>query len=57
MRKLEDKDLVGKTVKSIKNESVNCIELTSSDDTKLELWAEDAIFTQFGFIPGIFVSE
>jgi len=57
MRKLEDKDLVGKTIKAIDNSSVNVVRLTFTDDTSLELWAEDAVHTQFGNIPGIFVEE
>jgi hypothetical protein len=54
MRKVEASDLVGKTIKSIDNQSVNVLKLTFSDDTTLELWAEDAVHTQFGNIPGIF---
>jgi hypothetical protein len=40
MRKIIESDIVGKTVKGIKNTSVNVLELTFSDDSKLELWAE-----------------
>jgi hypothetical protein len=57
MRNIEDKDMVGKTVKSIDNSSVNVLKLTFTDGTSLELWAEDAIQTRFGNIPGIFVEE
>lgn len=48
MRNIKDTDLVGKTIKSIDNHS---------DGTNLELWAEDAVETQYGNIPGIFVQE
>ncbi|HEY5268169.1 MAG TPA: hypothetical protein VII94_03465 [Candidatus Saccharimonadales bacterium] len=54
MRKIKRSDLVGKTIQRISNRSVNVLKLTFSDGTKLELWAEDAISTPMGSIPGIF---
>ena len=53
MRKIEEKDLVGKTIKSIDTTSINVLKLTFADGTKLELWAEDEIHTQYGNIPCI----
>jgi len=57
MREVKESDLVGKTIQSIDNSSVNVLKLTFTDGTKLELWAEDAVHTQFGNIPGIFAEE
>jgi hypothetical protein len=57
MRKITESDLVGKTVKSIDNSSVNVLRLIFTDDSKLELWADDAVATQYGNVPGIFVDE
>lgn len=56
-RKLERKDLIGKTVRSFNNDSVNVLKLEFTDGSKLELWAEDAVSTVAGFIPGIFVDD
>lgn len=57
MRKVIDKDLVGKTVKAVDSTAVNALVLTFSDDTTLELFAEQAISTIAGTIPGIFTPE
>lgn len=57
MREVKETDLVGKTIKSIDNKSVNVLKLEFTDGTKLELWAEQAISTQFGDIPGIFAED
>jgi hypothetical protein len=57
MRKIEQTDLVGKTVQSISNQSVNVLKLNFTDGTSLELWAEQAVYTQAGSIPGIFVED
>ena len=57
MRNIEEKDLVGKTIKSIDASSVNVLKLTFTDDTKLELWAEQAVHTTCGDIPGIFAED
>ena len=56
-RKIEDQDLVGKTIKSIDTTAVNVLKLVFTDDTSLELWAEDAVNTPYGSIPGIFVDQ
>lgn len=57
MRKVEDADLVGKTIKSIDSSAVNTLKIVFSDDTAVHLTAEDALFTQFGTIPGIFIED
>lgn len=57
MRKIQDTDMVGKTIQSIQNDVVNVVRLTFTDGTSLELWAEDAVQTRFGNIPGIFVED
>jgi hypothetical protein len=57
MREVKESDLVGKTIKSIDNGSVNVLKLEFTDGSKLELWAEQAISTQFGDIPGIFAED
>lgn len=57
MRKVEDADLVGKTIKSIDSSAVNTLKIVFSDDTAVLLTAEDALFTQFGTIPGIFIED
>lgn len=46
---------MGKTIKSIGATSVNVLRLTFTDDTMLDLWAEQAVHTIGGDIPGIFV--
>lgn len=57
MRKIQDSDVIGKTIKSIENDSVNVLRLTFTDGTSVELWAEDAVYTPMGNIPGIFVDD
>jgi len=57
LRKVKRSDLVGKTVKSFNHSGVNVLKLTFTDGTKLELWADDAVSSQYGSIPGIFVDE
>ena len=57
MREIKDTDLVGKTIKAIDRSAVNVLKFTFTDETSLELWAEDAISTQYGTIPGLFVGE
>jgi hypothetical protein len=57
MRKVIDKDLVGKTIKAIENESINVLCLKFTDGTEIKLWAEQAVATKSGMIPGIFVSD
>lgn len=57
MRKATDADLVGKTIKSFDNKAVNVLKLSFTDGTELELWAEDAVYTTAGNIPGIYVDD
>jgi hypothetical protein len=57
MRKIEKSDLEGKTIKSVDNRAINCVTLTFTDNSVLELTAEQAIATNAGFIPGIFVTS
>ncbi len=57
LRKVEEKDLVGKTIKSFNNDSVNVLKIEFTEGSKIELWAEDAVHTQFGNIPGIFAED
>lgn len=57
MRKIEDKDLVNKTIKSIDVSSVNVLTLNFTDDTSVELVAEPEVYTQYGIIPGIFIDK
>lgn len=57
MREVKESDLVGKTIKSIDTSAVNVLKLEFTDGSKLELWAEDAVHTRFGNIPGIFAEE
>ncbi len=56
-RKPEASDFVGKTIKSIDAKAVNSLKFTFVDDTVVELYAEDAIYTPAGSIPGIFVDD
>lgn len=57
LREVRDTDLVGKTIASIDSTCVNVLKLKFTDDTELELWAETAVSTNMGSIPGIFVDE
>lgn len=57
MRQINDTDLVGKTIKSIDTSSVNVLKITFSDDQVIELWAEHAVETNMGWIPGIFIED
>lgn len=57
MRRLEEKDLVGKTIESFENNAVNVLRVKFTDGTTLELWAEDAISTPMGTIAGIYVDD
>lgn len=57
MRDIKESDLVGKTIQSIDNTSVNVLKLTFTDGSKLELWAEQAVSTPYGEIPGIFAED
>ena len=57
MRSIVATDLVGKTIKSIDNQAVNVLRLNFDDGTSLELWAETAVYTPVGDIPGIFAED
>ena len=56
-REIKSSDLVGKTIRGITNQGVNCVEIRFTDDTSITLWAEQAISTSVGDIPGIFVDD
>ena len=55
LRYIQESDLKGKTIRQVDTSAVNVMKLTFTDDTTLEVWAEDAINTEMGSIPGIFV--
>lgn len=58
MRKIQDSDVVGKTIESIKNDSVNVLTLKFTDGTCVELWTDPAVYTgNGGYVYGIFVEE
>lgn len=57
MRKPTDRDLLGKTIYTIDTKSTNVLRLNFTDGTSLELWAEMAVYTPCGSIPGIFVED
>ena len=56
-RKLDSADLEGKTIKTADVKGINHTLLTFTDGTTLALWAEQAVHTQFGDIPGILVDD
>jgi hypothetical protein len=56
-RKAELKDFEGKTISGVDSSSVNVLKLSFTDGTALELWAEDVLYTEAGYIPGIFVDD
>jgi hypothetical protein len=57
MRALNEGDLAGKTIQSVDTSAVNVTRITFSDGSSLDIWAETAVQTQFGDIPGFFVEE
>lgn len=57
LRKLEDSDIVGKTVASIYQTSVNVVKLTFTDGTTLELWGELVPIGSRDHVGGIFVED
>ncbi len=57
LRDIQESDLVGKTIKSIDNTSVNVLKLTFADDTVAELWVEEVISTNYGNIAGILIED
>ena len=56
-REIKASDLVGKTISGITNVGINHVDVRFTDGSSLELWAESAINTSFGSIPGIFVDD
>lgn len=57
MRKIQGSDVVGKTIESVKNDSVNVLILKFTDGTSVELWTDAAIYTGGGYVYGIYVEE
>ena len=57
MRKVNDAELVGKTIESIENSAINVLKLIFTDGTSISLWAEISFSTDYGSVPGIFVSD
>jgi len=57
MRQITDTDLVGKTIQSIDAKAINVLRLTFTDNSTAELWAEGALMTPAGVIPGIFIED
>lgn len=57
MRKLNDSDVVNKTISSFDNSCCNILKLNFTDGTTLELCAEVAVCIGNSVIPGIFVEE
>jgi hypothetical protein len=57
LRFIREADLKGKTIKQVDTGAINVMRLTFTDDTTLEVWAEEALTTEMGSIPGIFVEE
>lgn len=57
MRHLQETDLVGKTVVKLDTTAVNCVTIFFADGTSAKLWAEDAVMTPYGNIPGIFIED
>lgn len=57
MRALVASDLEGKTITSVDTTAVNVIKIMFTDGTSLDIWAEDAVYTPFGNIPGFSVED
>lgn len=51
------KAFVGKTIKSIDRDCCNLWIFRFTDDTEQKVWAELAVHTAFGGIPGLFLPE
>jgi hypothetical protein len=56
MRNPENKDFVKKTIEDV-DIAVNAIKIKFSDGTEITLCAEQAIYTNCGNIPGIFIDD
>jgi hypothetical protein len=57
LRNIKDSDLIGKTIKSIDNTSVNVLKLTFTDDSTAVLWVEDIVLTPWGNVAGILIED
>lgn len=57
MRALNEGDLAGKTIQAVDTSAVNVTKITFTDGSALEIWAETAVQTPYGSIPGFFVEE
>lgn len=57
MREVKKEDFEGRTIQSIDTSSTNVIIFIFQDGSKLELWAEDAIYTSAGYIPGFYIED
>lgn len=56
MRTPETNDFVNKTIENV-DIVLNAIKIKFTDGTEVSLCAEQAIYTNFGTIPGIFVED
>lgn len=56
MRTPETNDFVNKTIENV-DIVLNAIKIKFTDGTEVSLCAEQAIYTDFGTIPGIFVED
>tara|TARA_B110000503_G_C6959042_1_gene334225 strand:+ start:291 stop:461 length:171 start_codon:yes stop_codon:yes gene_type:complete len=56
MRYPKNKDFVKKTIQNV-DIALNAIKIKFSDGTEITLCAEQAIYTNAGNIPGIFIDE
>lgn len=57
MRKIEENDLAGKTIKSVDTRCANVTKLVFDDGTFLQLWVEPVIGTSYGPIYGICIAD
>jgi hypothetical protein len=52
-----NKTFQGKTIKSVEASAVNAWTFFFTDGTSVKLWAEDAVYTPYGNIPGLVLGE
>jgi hypothetical protein len=57
LREIKESDLIGKTIKSIDNTSVNVLKLTFTDDSTAVLWVEDIVLTPWGNVAGLLIED
>lgn len=58
LRKLKEDDLLGKPgVNRVECDAINSLRIFFTDNSFIELWAEDAVHTPAGYIPGIFIED